>query len=711
METSTQEPGRRRGNNTNPLVTVQKIGKHKQKKEIIEHLPLGAKNFRWTAEQKEFMKKYVEDHQISSPSIVTQELKREGLDRGATLKQVRNFLKSHKKDNKIKAPQNSDPIDDIQNEMDCVIPVEDWDGRDLHQTVSFLSHLVSGDDAEKLTAKPGCTKRGKKYYLAALWSTAALCNQLWAQYETIEFSRIIDITEELGLKLEKLNFPFLGADGLGGIVNGGVLFPLGTITKNHHGRLLGCGMGHKEQQPVVHEVFKAFMEGFKVIQLKQGRDEEEIDAFLSALHISSDNATAIKNPVNQLVSELAHGTESSCSAHIHNDNLPKNKAKLNNRDNYSRVCGHVKNLQKFSNHAYGNIPWVALKQKWNSMNEGVFCKWFQEEHIDKNGNFRAGAIALEMPDDNNTIESMNEHKLKKMFGAAFRRENDKSRMPMKIAKGVQILVQELIPSFSKDTEKQGWFETDFETTANDRKLAKEYMMDPFLPELTYGVWCARFAGEHTAELSKSTARKALLLHKKAIEACLNEKEDEIRWSWKDFKLASSVVFTTADSCLCTHFLRKQMCICVMAVRQILGLDGLSIGAKKQGNDEILRSQRGGNKRQRNQQFLGIVADRTIEAEHNQAREQLTASRELRKRKREQKEEMKNKKRPQRFFQCKTCLTKVRTLQGLKPHCTLLKHAFVEEQEEKDDDGEDGNDGDDGGSQDSQNGDDGDDDRY
>ena len=135
------------------------------------------------------------------------------------------------------------------------------------------------------------------------------------------------------------------------------------------------------------------------------------------------------------------GTDTSCSAHLHNDGLKKNKAKLKNAKNIGKIRAQIFKLQQFPNHAYGNIPWEAVEQKWMAMDEEAFCKWFKAENIVKNPNFRGGSVAIGAPDYNNALESMNEHQLRKLITAAFRRLNDKARIPMPMADVIRILVK------------------------------------------------------------------------------------------------------------------------------------------------------------------------------------------------------------------------------------------------------------------------------
>ena len=67
---------------------VKKLNEHKQASEVVEHCPVPSHNFRWGLGPMEFMEKYVLNHSVSSPSELLQELKHEGIDNGATLKQV-----------------------------------------------------------------------------------------------------------------------------------------------------------------------------------------------------------------------------------------------------------------------------------------------------------------------------------------------------------------------------------------------------------------------------------------------------------------------------------------------------------------------------------------------------------------------------------------------------------------------------------------------
>ena len=583
---------------------------------------------------------------------------------------------------KVSAAPNK--IDDINAEIEKCKRAEDWDGKDSDETLLFPSikipHLSRGASACSYVQKPGHTKNGEEFCLSAVMSTAALCNQLFDQQETVEFS-VIEGADLSGLKLKHLKFPCALMDGFSSIIQGGTVFIFTTFSKNHHGKVLACGVTHEEQLPTAREALDSFSAGFKIAMRKLGHDEDKVNLALKNLHIASDDGPALKPAITQFLSENAsHGSESSCSAHIHNDGLPKNKSKLNDESKYSLVCNHIKMLERFPCHAYGEIPWKAVKLRWHSMDEKSFCEWFENEHINKYANFRAGSVALGMPDDTNSLESQNEHKLKKMFTAVYRRGNPKRRLPIPLPSIIKMLREELLPSWSKDTGNAGWFETEFETTPAGRKLAKELMMDPFLLELGNGLWCARYVGKKTAPLSKSTARRALRLHEEAIRAHLDGKDDDIEWSWDDFKLASSVVFTSKDSCSCKYFLRKKICRDIMAVRELAGLDGLSIGVVAKRGDDIDRRQRGGNKRHRNKpDYEGHVHDRLVIAEREKRREATKTLREIRKRRREHQEELKVDKRPRTEFKCHDCGKVVSTSKGLKQHCTIKNHEYVAEE--------------------------------
>lgn len=578
-------------------------------------------------------------------------------------------------------------IDHLNTEIENCTRVEDWDAQNLNESLLFptceIPHLSRGAEARVYTPKPGSTNKGEEFCLSALMSSAALCLQLLDQEETVEFSIIKGIGVS-GMQLSKIQFPFLALDGFSSIIRGGTLIVLTTISKNHHGKILGCGLTHSEQIPTVKEALRSFKAGFRVVTQKLGHDMDKIDKSLNRLHFHSDDGPGLKPAVTQYMSEnCSQGSESSCSAHIHNDGLPTNKGKLKNElDNYSLVCNHIKTLEKFPRHAYGNIPWRAVKHRWHSMNEVEFSEWFQREHIDKYANFVAGSVALGMPDDNNCLESMNEHKLRKQLTASYRRNNANERLPIALARVLEILRDELIPSWSQDTEQAGWFETEFETTPADRKLAKELMMDPYLLDLGNGLWCARFEGKKIVPLSKETAKKALGLHQEAVEANLNNEGDRIEWNWEEFKLASSVVFISKDCCFpCKVFFRKKMCREVMAIRELLGLGGLSIGVTVEDSDEISRRQRGGNKRQRGQvPYQGIVYDRMELAQQAKKKEAKKAKREITKRRKEQQEELKVNKRPRTEFKCQECGKNIRTLQGLKQHCTIKNHHYVDDED-------------------------------
>ena len=116
------------------------------------------------------------------------------------------------------------------------------------------------------------------------------------------------------------------------------------------------------------------------------------------------------------------------------------------------------------------------------MKESSFKRCFQKEHIDKNENFPAGSVALGMPDHNNCVESLNGHQMRKLFTAALKWNNDRAKPPIPLPKIIKILREELIPSLLSMEETAG-FKSEFETTAEDRRLAKENTVDPFLLEV------------------------------------------------------------------------------------------------------------------------------------------------------------------------------------------------------------------------------------
>ena len=656
---------------TKKTVEIFEAGEHKQPGEVSCHLPVKRPSFRWDNASKTFMAEYVQNHRDSSPSVVLQELKLKKLDYGATLQQVRNWLKAHKKKKSIKPRNTGDPLRNLKFRLGNITKVENWEGVDMNEPLLFPDHVfLTGDEAEAFSETLGQSKRGKKFALVAVVSTPALCMQLLDQYRTAELSLAADITDD-GLVLEKTGFPFYGFDGNNKILHSGTLWPFATSTKNNHGRILAVGMSHNESKATAKPLLKSFETGLAMILKKLEYDNDMIDRLQENIHILSDDAASLKKAVNEHLQQTECGTESSCSAHILTDGFKKNKTKLTNIDNYERFKAHIQRLLKLPRSMYGDIPWRAIKEKWLSLGEKAFCKWFEDEHIDKNFNWRAASAAFGVPDDNNIIESLNEHKFRKMFSAAHRREDDKKRLPITFDRALEILVDELLPSWSDEYPEKG-FESDFETTHQERKLAKEYWLDPYLLELTEQLWCARFQGQKTVTVSKQTAKRALRLLKQAFNATQAgpRQEGKISWSWDEFKLVSEMVFTSADSCFpCLDFCRKQICMHLMTVRQQLGLKGLLMGlaADEDEDDVILPRKRGGNKRKRDKPgYHGEVHDRMqISKEHEK--------KETAKRRRERKDELKSKSRPVESWVCDTCNKELPTAQGLKSHCTLKKH--------------------------------------
>ena len=306
------------------------------------------------------MAKYVQEHRESSASVVLQELKLKDLEYGAKPEQVRNWLKAYKTKKNIKAPYVGNPLDNLKLKLEDITKAEDWDGKDMHIPLLFPGAiLLTGEDAEAHSKTLGHTKQGNKFYLAAVVSTPALCKLLWDQYFETEFATVEDITED-GLVLGKTQFPFLGADGNGKIVRSGVLYPLSTITKNHHGRFLGVGVSHNESTSTATDVLGSFKTGVAMILRKIGHDKKVVDEILDNIHILSDDATCLKKAVNQHLQKTQYGTESSCSAHMLIDGFPKNKPKLNNVDNYERFKAHITRLLKLPRSVYGDIPWRAI---------------------------------------------------------------------------------------------------------------------------------------------------------------------------------------------------------------------------------------------------------------------------------------------------------------------------------------------------------------
>jgi hypothetical protein len=75
------------GRRTTKKIEVFETGEHKQVGEAVNHLPVKRPSFRWQQNSTEAMEKYVKDDQISTPSVVLQELRLANIDYGATLKQ------------------------------------------------------------------------------------------------------------------------------------------------------------------------------------------------------------------------------------------------------------------------------------------------------------------------------------------------------------------------------------------------------------------------------------------------------------------------------------------------------------------------------------------------------------------------------------------------------------------------------------------------
>ena len=307
------------GRSAKKTVEVFEIGDHKQPGETVSHLPVKRRSFRWRTESTDFMAKYVQDHRVSSPSVVLQELKLKKLDYGATLKNVKNWLKSHKKKKHIKAPYSGDPLNKLKLTLEGITKVEDWDGKDMDTPLLFPGEIfLIDDEAKAFSDTLGQTKKGEKFALAAVVSTPALAKLLCDQHEVVEFTEAEQITDD-GLVLKKINFPFYGIDGNGKIVRSGVLYPLATVTKNHHGRLVAVGISHNESKPTAKAVLESFKQGFATILIKMGYNEEDIDILLRNIHILSDDSTGLKKAVDEHLQQAEFGTESSCSAHILND--------------------------------------------------------------------------------------------------------------------------------------------------------------------------------------------------------------------------------------------------------------------------------------------------------------------------------------------------------------------------------------------------------
>ena len=93
----------------------------------------------------------------------------------------------------------------------------------------------------------------------------------------------------------------------------------------------------------------------------------------------------------------------------------------------------------------------------------------------------------------------------------------------------------------------------------------------------------------------------------------------------------------------------------MAMRQQLGLKGLSMGIDvSTESDELLARKRGGNKRKRDQpHFHGAMHDRQLISEENEKKD-------AKKRRKEQRQEREVSQRPTQFYFCDECNKKLGT---------------------------------------------------
>ena len=148
--------------------------------------------------------------------------------------------------------------------------------------VNVLEFLVlsRGEEAAEHTKNPGCTNRGEDFCLASVISSAAMCNQLITQCNTVQFATIRGV-DDGGLQLEEINFPFISFDYISSFLASSSLGAFGTVTKNHHGRLLGFQVAHAEQKPTAKEGIESFLAGFRIVQEKQVQLGAHVDAQFS----------------------------------------------------------------------------------------------------------------------------------------------------------------------------------------------------------------------------------------------------------------------------------------------------------------------------------------------------------------------------------------------------------------------------------------------
>ena len=131
-----------------------------------------------------------------------------------------------------------------------------------------------------------------------------------------------------------------------------------------------------------------------------------------ALNVVSDDTPGMKKGVQEYLSACKEGIALSCRIHVQDKFATTYRAMLNNKKNFPRMRSHLNYLQMHGDSRYKDLIWNGIKAKWENIGEAHTSKRFQEEHIDKNPNWRSGSAPYGTKHQNNQVELANRHAIK-----------------------------------------------------------------------------------------------------------------------------------------------------------------------------------------------------------------------------------------------------------------------------------------------------------
>ena len=546
--------------------TLLEEGEH-----IDDHDPVYRGKYSWSAKQRTSMEKFVRQKPRITAKELYAEMKRAKCLDGCEHNHVVNWLKTARK------PTCEEPdlrVTQLRALVEELKAATDKRQRDDEHAPMLLEipdrqHLLVGDEIPVGDRTSVKTAAGTPISYTFPMSTRKLLNTSTESTE-VTYKRFVEVTLKDGAIMKEVeSLGLTTIDGNFKVVRGNrPLISFGSTTISGHHRKKAIAVASSESALCVDGALDAV------------QSEEQVPTDW----MSSDAGLGMVGGLQRQKERVGNEEpQVSCSVHLTEDDMPKHKHKLVDRLNYDKFRGHVASCKQFAPPTH-RVAVDAMLQEWRARGEDDFAGWFFENHVKINSGWGDGALALGVPTHQNAIER-DHRNVNKDVGAALREVNPTARLPAPLIDVIRALFYKCIPKWSKEQEL---FETFTETSAGDRIQAIQFKADSNLLELSDGVYCFKQITE-TGPLHKVTKKEALKVMK------LHKKK---KWTWSDFKLASSVHFVTPEACYPCHiWAGRQVCYHQLAVRSLTGAGDLP----QDDDDDTIRApdnRRGRPKRKR-----------------------------------------------------------------------------------------------------------------